>query len=235
MSETGRPTSPHDCGGDAAAYVLDALEPQEAEAFRRHLDSCIVCRDEVAAFERLVDVLPGAAPQFRAPNSLRRRVRREVRRSTPSPYRAQAATSAGRWRGLSVPRLRVAGAAGALAVAIAALVILLGSSGGAPTRTIAAAVTGQGTAQLRVGGDHAELVVHNFPAPPSGEVYEVWLQRGSGRVSPTPTLFSVTSQGDADVGVSGKLSGVRAVMVTPERAGGSLVPTHAPVLVARLT
>ena len=29
----------HDCGGDAAAYVLGALEPEEAEAFSRHLAS----------------------------------------------------------------------------------------------------------------------------------------------------------------------------------------------------
>ncbi len=45
------PTSGH-CGDDVAAYALGALEPAEAEAFVRHLESCAVCRDELDAFGR---------------------------------------------------------------------------------------------------------------------------------------------------------------------------------------
>ena len=43
----------HDCGADAAAYVLGALEPAEAEAFTRHLATCVVCRDEECLYEFL--------------------------------------------------------------------------------------------------------------------------------------------------------------------------------------
>jgi anti-sigma factor RsiW len=53
----------HDCGNEAAAYALGALEPAEAKAFARHMESCAVCRDEVAAFALVVDALPLAAPQ----------------------------------------------------------------------------------------------------------------------------------------------------------------------------
>jgi hypothetical protein len=62
----------------------------------------------------------------------------------------------------------------------------------------------------------------------------VWLKRGAAAPAPTPTLFSVTRAGAADVGVAGSLRGVTEVLVTPEPAGGSLVPTHTPVIVARL-
>ena len=45
-----------DCGNDAAPYVLGALEPAEARAFARHMQSCAVCRDEVAALVPVLDV-----------------------------------------------------------------------------------------------------------------------------------------------------------------------------------
>ena len=57
------------------------------------------------------------------------------------------------------------------------------------------------------------------------------------RPSPSPTmaLFSVTAAGDGQVDVPGSLHGVSLVMVTPEPAGGTKVPTHAPVISASLT
>ena len=43
MSSGAHMSENRDCGADAAAYVLGALEPAEAEAFRRHMTSCVVC------------------------------------------------------------------------------------------------------------------------------------------------------------------------------------------------
>ena len=34
----------------AAAYALDALDPDERRAFEAHLDGCARCREEVASF-----------------------------------------------------------------------------------------------------------------------------------------------------------------------------------------
>ena len=223
-------TGPHDCSGDAAAYVLGALEPAEAEAFTRHLASCVVCRDEVAAFERVVDTLPAAVPQYRASSALRRRVLRDARAQAKQRVRASASP---RRRPTWVSRPVLAGA-GAFAAALIAVVIIALSGGSSAPRVISASVTGRGTAHLRVVGGRAELILNDFPAPPAGDVYEVWLQRGTAAPSPTRTLFSVNMQGAADVGVSGDVSGVSRVLVTPEHAGGSLVPTHAPVIVAPL-
>jgi hypothetical protein len=121
-----------------------------------------------------------------------------------------------------------------LLVAIAVVVgVTAGSGGGA--RTLRASVVGlPGSAEVHVTNGHAELVVEHLPPPPSGHIYEVWLKRGAAAPAPTPTLFSVTRAGAADVGVAGSLRGVTEVLVTPEPAGGSLVPTHTPVIVARL-
>jgi anti-sigma-K factor RskA len=223
-----------DCAGDAAAYVLGALEPSEAEEFRRHLASCLVCRDEVAAFGHVVDALPLAAPPQPVPKALRRRVMRDVQ---AAPRRTPAARR--RRRPLLPAGLRPGPAlTGGLIVAalaiLAGLALVPGGSGG--TRVIQASVRGSaGQAQLRVIGARAELIVSHFPPPPAGRIYEVWTTRGRQAPKPTRTLFSVTAGGAADVGVPGGLRGVSTIMVTQEPTGGSLVPTHAPVIVVRLT
>jgi len=221
-----------DCSGDPAAYVLGALEPDEVDAFREHMVTCVVCRDEVATFERVADVLPSAVPQYRVPRSLRKRVMREVRahpRAPEQPPRRAWPIS------LSlIPRPALA-AASLAAAAVIAIVVIATASGGSGARLLNASVVGlPGSAQVRVAHGRAELIVRDFPSPPAGHIYEVWLERGSAPPAPTNTLFSVNSAGTADVGVSGSLRGVSAVLVTPEPNGGSPVPTHAPVIVARL-
>jgi anti-sigma-K factor RskA len=234
MTAGERMSENRDCGGDAAAYVLGALEREEVEEFRRHMANCVVCRDEVAAFQRVADALPLAATQYKVPKGLRHKVLREVGAAS-----GQAGTAVRRRRPFRPGAVlaRPALAAGAvLVVAIAAIVgVELAGGGSSGTRVIQARLAGiPGTAQLRLSGGRAELIVRHVPAPPAGHIYEVWLERGSQPPSPTTTLFSVTSLGAADIGVPGNLRGVSEVLVTPEPAGGSLHPTHAPVIVAHL-
>jgi hypothetical protein len=223
----------HQCGGDVAAYALGALEPAEVEVFRRHLEGCVVCRDELIAFQRIVDVLPLSAPQYSSPPGLRDRVLRAVAdEAGPAAVPASRRPERRRFR-FRAPTLAFGGA---LALAVAAVVVVLSlSSSQSSSRVIDAQVSGDGTASLRVGKGHAELVVHRLPSPPAGKIYEVWLQRGNGAPAPTSALFSVTAKGDADVDVPGSLKGVSRVLVTPEPAGGSRVPTHVPVIRADLT
>src|SRR5271165_272129 len=70
------------CGGDAAPFVLGALTPAEEQAFAAHLHSCAVCREEVAALQRVAATLPASAPPVSAPAGLKRRVMREVAADT---------------------------------------------------------------------------------------------------------------------------------------------------------
>lgn len=218
------PANGRTCGEDAAAYVLGALEPAEADAFRRHIAECDACREEVAAYEQITHALPTSSPQEQVPRDLRRRVLKEVR-ATPKAAAAPVRVAAPRsWR----PLAAWGGALAAAAVVVILAVVL--SSGGSGTRTIQASA---GSAELRITGGHADLIVHRLPELPAGRIYQMWVQRGNGRPLPTGTLFSVTSGGSAAVGVPGKLSGDSTVMVTQEPAGGTPAPTSAPLIVAR--
>jgi anti-sigma-K factor RskA len=224
-----QPRGTHDCGADAAAYALGALGPDEAKAFRDHLETCIVCRDELAAFQQVVDVLPMSAPQHSAPRRVKRNIMRVV---DQEPKRApQSARPRPRPRPSwsFVPR-PVAALALLLVVIVAGLGGLeLNSNGGPSTRVISASL---GQAALRLTGDRGELIVKHLPAPRPGRIYEVWLQRGRHTPSPTSALFSVTAAGTGDVDVPGSLRGVSRVLVTQEPAGGSRLPTTQPVIVA---
>jgi anti-sigma-K factor RskA len=232
VSETSDRPAPGHCGEDVAAYALGALEPAEAEAFARHLETCSVCRDELESFRSVVDVLPLTAPTFTASSRLRRRVRRSIE---AEPRAGGEPAARGRsWIPDWAPR-PVLGAAAALAVIAIALVIVLTSGGGSSTRTVQAQVTGPGTASLKITDGRGELVVRHFAPPPKGKIYEVWLVRGKAAPEPTSALFGVTENGSGDVDVPGSLHGVSQVLVTPEPPGGSKVPTHTPVIAAKLS
>jgi anti-sigma factor RsiW len=221
-----------DCGRDVAAYALSALDPSELEAFRAHLETCAVCRDELAAFERVVEVLPMSVPQHRASKHLRRRIMDAVKlepRPTLGEQRRRGVTR------FSMPRPALALGAALAVLAIALVGLELGTSGSTKTHVYAAEVTGRGSAEVTVTGSRAELVVRHFSPPPAGEIYEVWLGRPGRAPAPTSALFSVTAGGEGDVDVPGDVRGVKVLMVTPEPAGGSRVPTHPAVIRAQLS
>ena len=222
--------------GDAAAYALGALEPDEAEEFRAHLSACAACRDDVAAFEGVTRGLPAASVQYAAPKDLRKRVLKEVR-ATPQEGPSRTAKPDRVRRPALIPRRAIAGLGAAAAVVLAVVVgVVIGSSGGAGTRVVEAQVVGAaGSAEVRIAGGRADLIVRDLPAPAPGRIYEVWLERGQSRPSPTSTLFSVSSTGAGEVGVAGGLNGVTKLLVTSEPAGGSRAPTRPPLIVARLS
>lgn len=122
-------------------------------------------------------------------------------------------------------------------VALAVGVILGGglvlalSNGG---RSAGSAATHGAEASLRRVGSRAELNVSGMAEPPAGEVYEVWLVRGSAKPQPTDALFTVTRTGTATVEVPGALQrGVKEAIVSSEPLGGSTTPTSPPILRVR--
>jgi anti-sigma-K factor RskA len=235
MTERESMSENRDCG-DAAAYVLGALEPAEANAFREHLATCVVCRDEVTAFQEVADQLPLTAPAQPVPPGLKTRIMAEVN----ADARAAAPSATPRARRGWLPAWLVMPSPGfAAAAAVAVLVVVVGviaiGTSGSTTHVYNASVTWPGSAAVHITNGRGELVVNRMPAPPATKVYEVWLQRGRGRPQPTAALFTPTASGSGSVDVPGNLHGVSLVMVTPEPVGGSTVPTHAPVLITRLS
>lgn len=223
-------TSDH-CEGNAAPYVLGALTDAERAAFRRHLQSCAVCREEVASLRTVVAALPAAAPAASAPPELKSRIMTTVRAQAREPElgrsseRSRARRGWGPW-----PAIALAGAA-VLAVLV---LVVSGSGSGGATRVIRAQVSAPGASALvALSGDRAELRLAGMPQTSPGRVYEVWVKR-AGAPQPTDALFTVTSAGRATVGVPGSVAGVREVLVSSEPLGGSRVPTRTPVIVATL-
>lgn len=233
---SGEDPQAHRFGDDVAAYALGALDPGEAAAFRAHLETCVVCREELATFQQVVDVLPMSAPQHRASRRLRRHVIATARAEANAPVhggRPWPSTLLGR---ASVPRAALAFGAAVALVAIVLAGVQLTSSSTNKAHIYRAQVIGSaGSAEVTVSAGHAQLIVHRMPAPPAGKIYEVWLVRGTTAPAPTSALFGVTANGDGDVDVPGNLKGITEVLVTPEPAGGSQTPTHAPVIRAVLS
>lgn len=244
MSGPGARDESTGCAANAAPYVLGALTQEEQREFVRHLDSCVVCREEVAELRIVADALPGAAPQLEAPSQLRAKVIADVRaepdaepagverRRVPPIERRAAERSRPLARRPAIAFAALAGAA--LAVALA--VLALSSTGASPssTRLIRAQVrVPSASASLRVSDGHAVLDVRGLPQTAAGQVYEVWVKR-SGAAQPTDALFTPTRRGTASVGVPGQITGVKTVLVTAEPRGGTEVPTTVPVIVAQL-
>jgi anti-sigma-K factor RskA len=242
MTEFDLVSDPRHCDADAAAYALRALDSDEAERYRRHVSGCVVCRDEVATLQAIVEALPMAAPQLRAP----RRLKRQTLSRVDAESKVTARVHRRRWlrlrmtRAALIPcstrgRLVTGGLLAAAAVFVGALEIVPGSP--SAVRTVPTAVISEGqfaSAVLHLSSGHAELIVSHMPPPPNGKIYQVWLTYPGKAPQPTGALFSVTSAGTGTVEVPGNLGGVNEVMVTPEPLGGSLAPTHAPVIVAAL-
>jgi Anti-sigma-K factor rskA/Putative zinc-finger len=243
------------CGDNAAPYVLGALGEQEHEAFARHLDSCAVCREEVAALQVVASALPAAAPQLSAPRELKRRVMASVREdlgqgqlrssseaaeSAHPPWRRPINTSRRPFgtsrRPLASSRRRpvLVSAALAAVVVVLAVIALAPGGGGGGTRVIRAQAPAGADVWLRVSDGHAQLDISGMPRTPPQRVYEVWVKR-SGAPQPTDALFTVTAEGDATVAVPGSVAGVKVVMVTAEPLGGTKVPTSSPVIVANVS
>lgn len=238
MSADDLHTGEEGCALDAAPYVLGALTDAEHDAFVLHMQTCVVCREEVASLQSVVLALPAAVPQIAAPQELKRRVMATVQGE--AGLRGASESSAPQRSRAILPRLgwRPAMASlGAMAALITVAVVAFSSAGGGSsgTRLIHAQVTlPHASVQVRVSDGHAELNVANMSQAPPNHVYEVWVKR-AGNPQPTDALFTVSTAGDATVGVPGSVKGVKQILVTAEPTGGSKVPTSTPVIVANLS
>lgn len=224
---------------DVAPYVLGALEQQELESFREHLESCPHCRVEVAELQSVVDELAASAPAVGAPSALSARVLETVR-STAEVLNAAGheADQPSRFARRERPRrFALAGAAAAFVAAVAVVLALtLGGGSSTPERVVLGQASGAASGasvSLHKRGGHADLLLAHMPQPGRGRIYEVWLVRGKAP-SPTDALFGVSSAGSSAVDIPGSLRGVKQVLVTSEPLGGSSAPTREPVVAVTL-
>jgi anti-sigma-K factor RskA len=239
---------------DAGPWVLGALDEDDARAFASHLEGCAACRDEVAALQPVVDVLPMAAPQEVPPPELKSRIMAVVESEAAllaaagpeadRPGRAAARdrdrtrdrdpARGARWGWLG--RLRPVPAA-VLATALIALGVAAGvlvDGSGDDVRTLTGFGPKGAQVALRVDGHHGRLELHGMPKAPAGHVYQVWLVTGKDKPRATHALFSVAGDGETTVDIPESLKGADQVLVTAEPPTGSPQPTSDPVAGASL-
>lgn len=226
----------HETTFDAlGSYALGALPEAETAVAAAHLEQCSVCADELMTLQAVVDQLPSTLAVAAPPAALRTRIMAQVE-SESELMRAASGERAdrperARWFERFAP--------GPLSLAAACAFLVLAGfffgntrhNGAGSQRTVAAVIDrdrapGAKASLVRKGND-VRLVVRNFPKPPGGRVYQVWLQRRDHRApTPTDSLFTVNAHGSGHVAVSGNLHGVRQVLVTAEPPGGSSVPSQ---------
>ena len=192
-----------------AAYALDALDADEAEAYEQHLGQCEECREELAGLSEAAGHLAFATVAPAPPPPLRAVIleRAAAERSNVVPLLQR------RWvaRGLAV-------AAAAAACIVVGLVVALSKSTNTREYTL---VNNNGKATLRIDG---------LKAAPSGKTYETWvIPKGH---APRPAgLFS--GGATATIHLRGNVPQDAVVAGTVERAGGVRAPTTTPIFSAR--
>jgi anti-sigma-K factor RskA len=240
VTERSGPTPGHDeLRDDLAAYALGALEEEEAERLRLHLETCDDCRRHLRWLQPAVELLPRTVEQLEPPARLRESLMDVVHSESPQAAREPPRRAAGGWWrsvGLALWRPATAVAAAAMLVVGAVAGYLLHEPGdGDNTATFAARAT-QGaspvTGTLERDGDSGILRVQGMPSLASDQVYEVWVQR-DGRLEPS-SLFVPRRDHTADAAVPSSLDGADAVLVTKEPRGGSSQPSSSPLLSVKL-
>jgi anti-sigma-K factor RskA len=219
---------------EVAAYVLGALEPGEALELERHLESCPDCRAELRWLRPAVDLLPSRVERLEPPSGLRAKIVDQAR-SEPGPAASSAGELSTTGRRGWFSGWRPVAAAGAVALLLAAAggyAIRGGDSTGGGTTTVAAGKAPAVTAKLVMEGDSATLRLANVDEMSQDRVLEAWVQR-EGEVERSGGLFVPDRAGRATTMIP-DIHGVEAVMVTREPAGGSELPTSAPLVTAKI-
>ncbi len=224
---------------DVGAYLLGALTEPEYAAFARQLEHDDALRAEVEYLRVAADALPASPMQWVPPPHLKARVMATVNAEAalfraaeerPEPSRSRRRVVAVLRPGWWSLRPGIAVAASVVVLAVGAAIGGLVASGSGPAKdTVVAAVHGHAKLIKRATG-HSTLTATGLRSPGPGRVYQVWLQRGSGKPRPTNALFGARKDGTASVDVPGSMKGVDKVLVTNEPDGGSATPTTAPVI-----
>jgi len=213
---------------DLAAYVLGALEADEAAALERHMDDCERCREEMRWLQPAVHTLPESVARQEPPKQLRQSLMAEVR----ADARAERSPSTSRWRSLWATRgMRVATGFAVVALVAAAVVgyeVGDGGSGESPGSTFVSQQPGGITVKMVSEGDGGKLHLSGVDPLPSDKVLEAWVER-EGKVEAVPALFVPDRNGQAETTIE-DMTGVKTVMVTKEPSGGSETPTGEPIV-----
>ena len=227
----------------SGAYALNALGPEEAAEFRRHLDVCQACRDEVRELQAAVAAM-GIAEASAPPPELRTRVLAAADRTPQEPPRQQAPGAGGgsprarwvTWLAAAAAAVVIAGAGivGIRAVvgndeagkqpALADSVVQVFEADDAHTATVTTTNGGKLTVAVSKSKDEMAVDTRKLPPLDDQHVYQIWAVHGSDMVS--AAILSDPQAGAA----MGMPNAATDVALTIEPSGGSEQPTTAPIV-----
>lgn len=220
------------------AYLLGALDPDEASDLERHSERCGRCRAELRWLEPALGILSETVERIEPPPRLRRRLLDEV--EADAKRFSEPGSGRGRW---AMDKLR-RGLGWRPVVAAVTLVILvlavtghpIGSNDDGATPEAVATFRSAGmagvTGEVRRRGAVGELRLAGVRPLPNDRVLEAWVRR-RGVIEPVRGLFAPDRDGEASARLA-DLRGVDLVMITVEPAGGTRAPTNAPLASIRI-
>jgi len=220
----------------SAGYALDALEPEERDAFERHLASCPECQEDLAAFWEVTGALAVAAGSPAPSRELRDRILADARAEK------QTVVSLDSRRRVSPVLAAVTAVAAAVAIGLGIYAVSLSNDLDStrsaltaqenaaalladPTATSVALQSGTGRLVVGQGGE-AVLVLNDLPEAPAGKTYQAWIVDDQTPVS-AGTFESTGDQ--AVVPIPQAVPDGAVVAVTVEEAGGASSPTLPPL------
>jgi anti-sigma-K factor RskA len=228
-------------------YALNCLDPEEIQIVEAHLAVCPECQEELRVYQKIVDDLPMAIPQFDPPADLKNKILAKAGQQKPA-----AAGSIGLFALLSRPIQQVLAALSrspGFALASLMLVIVLAAGNlilanqiarqnqvqREGMRTLALAATdnapgAHGLIVISTDGADGTLVVDGLTELSEDQEYQLWLI-GDG-VHDSGGTFKVGDDGYGGRWVYSPqpLGSYQAFGITIEPAGGSPGPTGPKVL-----
>lgn len=228
------------------AYALGSLDSEEMALATQHLPGCAACQEELDAYQRLMDVLPLAAPDSYPPPRLKTRLMARVASagtppvetaSKPARFAGWARIHEAMQRLFASPRWQPVSLLLIASLAIGNLLLWrqLASTAHDLEREIKLSGTdiapqANGIVYLSTDGREGTLIVEDLPPLTPEQQYQLWLIRDGERAS--GGVFSVSDKGYRSLQISSPrpLEEYGAFGITIEPAGGSPGPTGQRVL-----
>jgi anti-sigma-K factor RskA len=218
----------------SGAYVLDAIEPDERDAFELHLAECVSCREEVDALRKATTAL-GESVAATPPPRLRDNLLAAIARTPQLPPVTRQQTEQSlphrrRWVGM------LAAAAAVLVVGGVGTTVVVRNDDDGPQRYTASQVfdaadvrtqtiaVGAGSVRVGLSQQLGVLAIDGSKMPPlpGHKVYQLWLMDQGKAIS--LAVMDHSAYAVEPIPASGSLG------VTAEPPGGSTAPTSAPLL-----
>jgi anti-sigma-K factor RskA len=237
-----------------AAWVLGAVEPDEVDTVRTHIEGCASCRETASRLGRAVGMLPLDVEEVEPPARLRERILASAATSGGTggpPLRLPARPKDRRPSPkLAIPSGRRGWMPGYAAAAVVVLALAAGLVAGdlvgrqAPPSASAVVrstlvghegLAGASASVIDLKSEGVALVdFSNLPQLQSGKVYEVWLITASGHAD-SAGVFVPDPNGSKVVLVGKSLAGYTVMAVTTEAGpAGTQAPTQQPELYGNL-